>query len=354
MIKILTTNDENEWNKALGRISSSRRDIYFTPEYYKLYEHLGDGTAFCFVFDNGSETGLYPFLKNEINSLGYTLPEKYYDIQGAYGYNGVLTDSTDPGFTDSFYNALGGYCRENNIVAEFTRFHPLLANYRFNNGYFNIIDDRICVYFNLEKPRDEIFRDFQLTTRKQIRRASGRYGIEVITERQGVSWAEDIFSIYKTTMNRVGAVKSLYFNETFFRELLSLESAVLFRAMQHDKLIAFIIGFSGGDYFHGHLGGSLGEYINMSPNGLLYWTMINYAADNGFRLLHIGGGDTPDADNSLLKFKLNYSKTTLPFKIGKKIHNQEVYDEVVRQWSARCDAAFVQSQNKILLRYRNI
>jgi|WetSurMetagenome_2_1015567.scaffolds.fasta_scaffold00144_10 hypothetical protein len=354
MIKILTTNDENEWNNALERISSSRRDIYFTPAYYKLYEHLGDGTALCFVHDNGKEIGLYPFLKNEINSLGYNLPEKYFDIQGAYGYNGVLTDSLTPAFADEFYNALSNYCHENKVVAEFTRFHPLLANYNFNNGYFNIIDDRICVYFDLMKPRAEIFRDFQHTTRKQIRRASGRYGIEVVTDINGTEWAGDVFQIYSTTMNRVGAVKALYFNEEFFRELLSLKGAVLFRALLHGKLIAFIIGFSGGEYFHGHLGGSLEEYINMSPNGLLYWTMINYAADNGFRYLHIGGGDTPDADNSLLKFKLNYSKATLPFKIGKRIHNPEVYDEIVRQWSARCDEAFVQSQTRILLKYRNL
>jgi hypothetical protein len=45
--------------------------------------------AKCFVYQKGSNITLYPFLINSVNALGYNLDKEYFDIQGAYGYNGV-------------------------------------------------------------------------------------------------------------------------------------------------------------------------------------------------------------------------------------------------------------------------
>lgn len=85
MHKDLGLADAIEWNNLLDRIPSDRKDFYFTPEYYSLYQSYGDGEARCFVFEKDGEMGLYPFLKNPITPLGYNLEKEYYDIQGAYG-----------------------------------------------------------------------------------------------------------------------------------------------------------------------------------------------------------------------------------------------------------------------------
>ena len=128
MYKLLHISDKNEWNRVLHLFPPSNRDVYFTPEYYSLYERNGDGKACCFVYEEEDEKVLYPFLLNSINQLGYELDDEYYDIQGAYGYNGIITSSKKTDFIARFHDCFDKYCQERHIIAEFSRFHPLLNN----------------------------------------------------------------------------------------------------------------------------------------------------------------------------------------------------------------------------------
>ena len=93
--KVFSLQDKEEWNNLLKKLPTKQQDIYYTPEYYSLYENYGDGKAQCFVFEKEGEIALYPFLINSINQLGYELDNEYFDIQGAYGYNGVVSSSYD-------------------------------------------------------------------------------------------------------------------------------------------------------------------------------------------------------------------------------------------------------------------
>ncbi len=47
--KVFTLNDVREWNEYLKKLPNGSKDIYFTPDYYLLYEQDGDGVANCFV-----------------------------------------------------------------------------------------------------------------------------------------------------------------------------------------------------------------------------------------------------------------------------------------------------------------
>ncbi|MCD4731451.1 MAG: hypothetical protein K8R74_12670, partial [Bacteroidales bacterium] len=142
VFKILDLSIKKDWNCYLTKIPANQQDIYFTPEYYELYEKNGDGKAKCFVFEQNEKISLYPFLINSINELGYKLDNECFDIQGAYGYNGVISSSYDVVFINDFYKSFDNYCRENNIIAEFTRFHPLLSNFKISEQNLNVVFDR--------------------------------------------------------------------------------------------------------------------------------------------------------------------------------------------------------------------
>ena len=45
-IKILTTNEKDLWNGYLEELPIDQQDIYYTPEYYELFEKNGDGKDF--------------------------------------------------------------------------------------------------------------------------------------------------------------------------------------------------------------------------------------------------------------------------------------------------------------------
>ena len=68
--RILTVKDEVDWDLALKRLPIDQQDIYFTSQYYKLYQQNGDGEARCFIYENDGKILLYPFLINSVNSLG--------------------------------------------------------------------------------------------------------------------------------------------------------------------------------------------------------------------------------------------------------------------------------------------
>lgn len=349
--KLLSTKNAIEWRGLLEKLPSSSQDVYFTPEYYSLYESLGDGAAQCFVYEEEDNIVLYPFLINSINSLGYNLDKEYYDIQGAYGYNGIVTNCKTDTFIEKFWNIFELFCIENQIVAEFTRLHPFISDPNIYRRTHSVIFDRKTIFFNLQKSDDEVFEAFQYSTKRQIKRATNRFGIKLEIEEQTQNNLNNLIKIYHGTMNRAEATDYLYFNDTYFKELVSLNNSVQFIAMLEGKPIGVIFGIYSKDFFHGHLSGSIREYMHMSPSSFLYWEMFKYAKNKGCKVLHLGGGDSPEEDNPLLKFKTNFSKDSADFYIAKKIHNEEVYKEVVKQWELKYPEK-VNYLNRLLLKYR--
>jgi hypothetical protein len=340
-----------KWDEYIGRLPVEQQDIYYTPDYYRLYEELGDGKARCFVFEEGKDVALYPFLLNSVNALGYNLDREYYDIQGAYGYNGVVASTDDNKFIKFFNSAFEEYCKNENIIAEFTRFNPLLRNQLFSKDYLQIIFDRRTIYLDLRNSFDKIFSSFQTTTRKQIKRATKRYNLEVRLFENDISIVDDFINIYHDSMIRVQSNQYLYFNRSYFKLLIKSTKNICFVAYHEKKPVACILAFYNSYYINGHLGGTLKDYLHMSPFSLLYTEMVKYGQKKGCRYLNVGGGATVNQDDSLLVFKMNFSKTSVDFFIGKRIINQHIYREVLKQWESKYPGK-VEMYNNFLLKYR--
>ena len=349
--EVLDLSDKVKWDEYLQRIPGQQQDIYFTPEYYSLYEDLGDGKAKCFVFKKDNNIALYPFLLNSVNGLGYNLSKSYYDIQGAYGYNGVVSNDCSVEFISDFYKALEKYILKENIIAEFTRFHPLLKNHSFSQKHLQIIYDRKVIWLELNKSFDEIFSKFQTTTRKQIKRATRRYHLEVKIFENDTSILNDIYHIYYESMLRVQSIPYLFFNKSYFKSLIESTKSTSFVAFDNKKPVAWILAFHNKYYINGHIGGTLTDYLNISPFSLLYAEMIKFGQKKGCRYLNVGGGATGNPSDSLLAYKMNFSKTTSDFYIGKKVHNQKIYDEITRQWELK-NPEKAESYKYFLLKYR--
>ena len=213
--KLLSLQDKAEWSAFLNRLPESMQDVYFTPEYYEIYEKNGEGKACRFVYEDGNGLALYPFLLNRINDLGYELENSYYDIQGAYGYNGVVYSSNDPDFVKSFYHEFNKFCKEHNIVAEFTRFHPLLENYIFSKDFLDISYNRQTIYVDLTQKYDDIYRDYTRSIRQNLHTADAN-NLTLCTYQNVFPYKKDFFPMYRETMDRVNAERYLYFSDCYF------------------------------------------------------------------------------------------------------------------------------------------
>jgi hypothetical protein len=349
--KIFDLKDAKHWSNLLSTLPLEQQDIYFTPEYYRLYENYGDGKALCFVYEKNGDIALYPFLINSVNDLGYDLDNQYYDIQGAYGYNGIVSSSYTDDFVFSFYQAFNDFVLSNNIIAEFIRFHPIIKNDKFSHKYLDVLFDRMTVYIDLKEDYSKIFNQFQSTTRKQIRRATNRYSVKVEVLEKKIDIIETFMRIYHHSLKRIKSDDYLYFNDAYIEDLILTTPSVCFCAFVEDRPIASIIAFYNDFYIHGHLGGALTEFLSMSPYSFLYSEMIKFGQKKGCKILHVGGGATNKPSDSLLKFKLNFSRNKINFFIGKKVHNQITYRNVVQNWEGKYPEKKVKFGN-FLLKYR--
>ena len=352
-IKVLSLTESEEWLRLLKLIPTEFSDVYYAPNYYSLYEEYGDGKALCFVYEDNDNLILYPFLKNEINSLGYNLDDTYYDIQGAYGYNGFISSTTDKCFVSQFLDEFHKYCLDNKIVAEFTRFHPLIKNYQFVDK--NVIFDRNTVYIDLQKSEDEIFSSMQSDTRREIRNATRRHGLSCKQYKSVTKELKDkLFLIYQDAMDRLEADKYLRFNVKYFDTLFDDQDAVTLVCYDDTmEPVGFYVSIYSKDYFNMHLGGSKTDAMKKSPNNFMYFEIAKMAKSLGCKYMLFGGGTTSDPEDSLLRYKKHISPLLADFYIGKKVHIEDVYNNVVEQWKSRYPEHYQNNKVK-LLGYRDI
>lgn len=349
MCQLLTLADIEEWRRKLDYLPTKQRDIYFSPEYYSLYQNYGDGEACCFVFERDGDIVLYPFLRNPIMPLGYQLDKEYYDIQGAYGYNGIVTSNQSSEFINFFWEAFDAWCQENDVVAEFSRFHPLLSNQELASPKMKTFYSRHTVALDLTD--DDIWmHQISSKNRNMIRKA----------EREGVTIVEsddyEIFrKLYDGTMTDLHAESFYFFPQSYYDEYKQTfkDKSLLCLALLDGKVIAGSMFMFSDEYAHYHLSARDREYSRYAANNLILWYGIQKAKERGCKWFHFGGGTTGDDNDSLLRFKKEFSKTMCEFWIGKRVHNQEVYNHIVEQWKTKYLESYEHNHVR-LLGYRDI
>lgn len=217
-----------------------------------------------------------------------------------------------------------------------------------------VLFDRETVVLDLEQSYDTIWgNEYSSQNRNMIRKAQKNGHTSKVLLNPTNEEIDKFITIYKKNMEMVGAEKYYFFNNKFFYNTFSkLKDYVLLINIEDSNasVVSSTIFFHYKDFFHYHLSGRTVNADN-SVNNFLLDEAVKYAQGLGVKTFHLGGGRSCAKDDSLLKFKGNFSKTRLPFYIGKKIHNQEVYDEIVRQWEAKYPEKKEKYKNH-LLKYR--
>lgn len=347
--KLYTLNETEAWREDYSCLATNRSDVYYLPEYYSLYQNNGDGEAQCFVFKKDGELALYPFLKNPITPLGYELNKEYYDIQGAYGYNGLIASTDNKAFIESFWKEFDQWCVDNDIVAEFMRFHPVLNNHLLASPKMKTLYSRHTVALDLTD--DDIWM-YQISSknRNMIRKAEK----ECVTIVESDDY-ETFRQLYNGTMTDLHAESFYFFSPKYYEDYKKAfeGKSMLCFAMLDGIVIAGSMFMFSDDYAHYHLSARNRDYSRYAANNLILWYGIQKAKERGCKWFHFGGGTTSNDEDSLLKFKKEFSKVMREFWIGKRVHNQSVYDQIVEQWKTKYPDSY-EAHRVMLLGYREI
>ena len=125
---MMTPDQREKWRGICN--SFEKIDIFYYPEYLRLFELHGDGKPYLFVYyESKDDVVIYPFLKRSLREIHqfHNLPKNLFDITSPYGYGGYLRKNNNINM-EQFYVYFCNYCKENNIVSEFIRFNPILNN----------------------------------------------------------------------------------------------------------------------------------------------------------------------------------------------------------------------------------
>ena len=346
---IIAASETKSWSQWMHKLPAQEQDVMSTPEWYRFFEGVGYGEALCFCGEEEGRIALYPFLRNSINALGYKLEEDYYDIQGAPGYNGILSTTEDPGFLQRYRENFNGWCAENNIIAEFSRCNPVTGNHR-RLPAAAIFEANISIIVTLQ-PEEEIHINYDRSRHKKIRKAE-REGltVQVFT---GESIAEEMLrafaGIYSDTMDRNIADPEYRHDLQFFCAAAeSMRSQLLFFFTIYQKApVSGLAVVAGSTTAYSWLGGTLSEYYPLRPNDILMDRIIDHLRGKGLHHYCLGGGLTPG--DGIFGFKRSFAVNgERPFHILKMIHNEAVYNEVLNQWQQQNPESFGKHGARIL------
>lgn len=325
-------------------------DIYFEPNYGKLYEKIEGGVSTLYEFKGHYGTIHHLFIKREIDiSVDGTT---WYDLITPYGYGGPIIIECEDGneeiLVDEFNKSFQQYCIDNSIVSEFIRFHPICNNAMNFNAMYDVSYIRNTVGTNLAGFEDPFQSEFSKSCRKNIRRAL-KDGISYrITERP--SDINNFKNIYYSTMDRNDASSYYYFGDEYFQNCLDLlgNNIILVEAVYEEKTVAMGFYFTYKNNIHIHLSGTLSEYLHLSPAYILRYAITTWGKENGYELIHHGGGRSNSEEDNLYKFKKQFGKNTeFKFHVGKKIWNKDVYEKL-------CSIRNVDQESDFFPLYRKI
>lgn len=328
--------DKGLWDRVIE--SFPNRDVYFSNGYFLPFSHYGDGMPCLFYLVSVNGRVAYPFMERDIaecpNLRGKIERGRFRDISSAYGYGGPLYETAVMGGSFSllqrdFISAFSEYCASRCILSQFDRFHPLLRNHAFLEGYSELAGIRKTVMIDLSNP-DGIWNDMESSCRNMIRKAR-KNGVSVRVDDDPAT-LDTFIELYQQTMKRNGTSPYYLFSSAFFRVTMDSLGKNMFiaNACYGGKIIASSMFLRGPNFLHYHFSGSDPEFKNLQATSLLLYETALSESARGMKVFHLGGGFRSQND-PLFRFKRSFSRREpLDFFIGRKIHDPARYAELVR------------------------
>lgn len=329
-LQVFTVEQTEQWDSIVRTFALY--DIYWLSGYVKAFKIHGDGEPLLFYYEDKNARGINVVMKRDVSKDKHflnKLPEsKYFDFSCPYGYGGWIIEGNE---TTRLFEAYEKWCAKNEIISEFVRFHPVLENHVFCENNYEVIGLGNTVTMDLSSP-EVIWANISSKNRNVIRKAK-KNGVKIYTGRYPQIF-DDFREIYNGTMDKDNADEYYYFSEKFYESVLNdlPQNAQIFYAVYENKVIAASIMLAANGRMNYHLSGSVREHSSLAATNLLLYEAALWGAANGCKTLYLGGG-VGSGEDSLFKFKKAfYRKDDLNrFYIGKKIFDQEKYDELVNR-----------------------
>ena len=327
MFKVLTLEQADQWDNIV--CSFKEYDIYWLSGYVKAFFIHGDGIPLLIYYEDEKTRGVNVVMKRDVAEdkrfAGIIQEKQYFDFATPYGYGGWLIEGEE---TEALFSKYDFWCRRNCIITEFVRFHPLLKNHKNCEKYYEVVQLGEVVHMDLSSAT--LIADNMISQNRNKIRKALKSNIKIYNGR-----FPEIFKtfreIYNQTMDKDHAASYYYFGKEFYKSVLYdlPQNAQIFYAVKDEVIIAASIILMANGKMNYHLSGSLPDYIKFAPTNLLLYEVALWGNANGYKTLYLGGGVGSEEDG-LLVFKKSFYKGALNrFHIGKRIFDNDKYNELM-------------------------
>jgi lipid II:glycine glycyltransferase (peptidoglycan interpeptide bridge formation enzyme) len=293
----------------------------------------------AFYASNGTSEFLVPLLIREV-PLGLAGHQNWYDAATPYGYPAPLIGPrNDVNALPMFLAALKEQCLERNIVSAFFRLHPLIhLPPDVLQPFGTLVQHGATVYVDLSLPLEALQAQTRVNHRRNIRKLL-QSSFQVVMDDWG--YYSDFINTYHATMKRVSAGENYFFNQAYFDDLrmaLDTHLHLVTVLSPEGSLAAAGLFVETGEIVQYHLGGTVSQYLNVAPSKLMFDFVRQWAKENAFCFLHLGGGLGGQQDD-LFHFKRGFSNLTANFYTYRMIFDEDQYRFLTELWQQKCSEA---------------
>ena len=270
-IALAENTDNKAWNTYVQRHPDS--DFYHVYEWRYIIEQVFSHKTFYLISTSGSGTvnGILPLVMMKSALFGNFMVSLPY-----LNYAGILADDIAIG-----RNLLA----EAVTIARAQKLHHIELRHR-EEKQINLQAKTAKVSLILDLPgnADALMQGFKSKLRSQIRKPE-KEGLTAVIG--GIEQADNFYYVFSRNMRYLGTP---VYDKHFFGAILAAfpNSARICTVFKENMPVAsgFLVSYK--DTVEMPWASSLREYNHLSPNMMLYWNVLSYAADNGFKKFDFG------------------------------------------------------------------
>jgi hypothetical protein len=307
------------WHAALP---AERRIATLSPAYV-LADAARDSSLepLFFGYREGDSFWLHGVHRAPIPGIGGV------DQQSPYGYGGPAANTSDAGFLARAWERYRSACKEEDVLAEFVRLHPMAIDAGTYGGA--VREDRQTVVVDLGVP--DLLAAYTPRCRTSLRKAHARGVSAAVVRRELI--CERFGDFYRKGMEAIGAPGFYLFGDDYFRAFERWDKAKLIVCEQQGRWLSAGIFLTDGKLMEYHLSATNEEGRKVCATNVLLDTAAQLAHAGGCTHLYLGGGTNAAPDNALLKFKGSFSDDRRPFSIGCTAFQEDRYNELRSQFA---------------------
>jgi len=305
---------DQKWTDFLSRCP---HDFYHLPGYLEMSAEYEGGEPFAFYGQIEDVELLIPLLKRPIPTNLYSISEPLYDVISPYGYPSPLLIFSSEGknnlvVINQLLTTFIDMCRRTHIVSAFIRLHPLLEmplQFIKEHGVLFLHGSTIAI--NLQLPLEEL----QIRKRyKEYIQSLKKNGYIIRYNQWDIDYPQFI-ELYYQTMTRINASPYYFFPVDYFyrlQDVLGDRLEIAIAVNEKGEVVGGSLFTLCGDIVQYHLSGTATSHFKVPSIKLVLYETILRAKQNGYKILHLGGGLGSRKD-SLYSFKSGFSKWELDF-----------------------------------------